>query len=165
MHKSSNKFLFLLVPFVLAGLALVFVLTQLNLTVSEGTLNGLILYANILHSNRAIFFPDGHFSAATVLAWINLDLGIETCFFNGMDAYAKTWLQFLFPLYIWAIVIAMIVSSHYYIVAAKLFRRHAVKVLATLFLVVCKNPAHYNQCSIACHNNVSRWIEQSCVAA
>ena len=134
MHKSSNKFLFLLVPFVLAGLALVFVLTQLNLTVSEGTLNGLILYANILHSNRALFFPDGHFSAATVfIAWINLDVGIETCFFDGMDTYAKTWLQFLFPLYIWAIVISMIVSSHYYVLAAKLFRIHAVKVLATLF--------------------------------
>ena len=136
MLQCSNKFLLLLVPFALAGLALVFVLTQLNLTVSEGTLNGLILYANIVHSNRAIFFPDGHSSPATVfIAWINLDLGIETCFFNDMDTYAKTWLQFLFPLYIWAIVIAMIVSSHYYILAAKLFRRHAVKVLATLFLL------------------------------
>ena len=136
MLQCSNKFLLLLVPFALAGLALVFALTQLNLTVSEGTLNGLILYANIIHSNRAIFFPDGHSSPATVfIAWINLDLGIETCFYNGMDIYAKTWLQFLFPLYIWAIVIAMIVSSHYYTLAAKLFRRHAVKVLATLFLL------------------------------
>ena len=132
----TNKYVALAFPLALSGLALVFVLTLLNLTVSEGTLNGLILYANILHSNRAIFFPDGYSSAATVfIAWINLDLGIETCFFNGMDAYAKTWLQFVFPLYIWAIVIMVIVLSHHYTFAARLFRRHAVKVLATLFLL------------------------------
>jgi len=50
-----------------------------------------------------------------------------------MDAYTKTWLQFVFPLYIWAIVITVIVLSHHYTFAARLFRRHAVKVLATLF--------------------------------
>ena len=52
-----------------------------------------------------------------------------------MDMYTKAWLQFLFPIYIWTIVGGMIVSSHYSIIAAKLFRNHAVKVLATLFLL------------------------------
>ena len=29
-----------------------------------------------------------------------IDVGIETClFYNGLDAYVKTWLQFVFPLY------------------------------------------------------------------
>jgi len=68
----TNKYVALAVPLALSGLVLVFVLTLLNLTVSEGTLNGLILYGNILHSNQAIFFPDGYSSAATVfIAWIN----------------------------------------------------------------------------------------------
>ena len=134
--QCTNKFLALLLPFILAGLALVFLLALLNLTVTQGTLNGLILYANIVHSNRAVFFPDGHSSPATVfIAWINLDLGIETCFFSGMNAYIKTWLQLVFPVYIWAIVLTIIILSHYYTLAAKLFRRHAVKVLATLFLL------------------------------
>ena len=134
--QCSNNFLALLLPFILAGLALVFLLALLNLTVAQGTLNGLILYANIVHSNRAIFFPDGHSSPAIVfIAWINLDLGIETCFFSGMNAYIKTWLQLVFPVYIWAIVLTIIILSHYYTLAAKLFRRHAVKVLATLFLL------------------------------
>ena len=130
----------------------------LNLTVAQGTLNGLILYANILHSNRAIFFPDGHSSPATVfIAWINLDLGIETCFFSGMNAYIKTWLQLVFPVYIWAIVLTIIILSHYDTLAAKLFRRHAVKVLATLFLLsyaklqryTCPLPLSYTQEDIA----------------
>ena len=141
--KCSNKFLMLLFAFAAAGLALVFLLTLTNMTVSEGTINGLVFYANIIHINRAIFFPSESNGInkiildilSTFISWINLDLGIETCFYNGLDMYTKAWLQFLFPIYIWTIVGGMIVSSHYSTTAAKLFRRHAVKVLATLFLL------------------------------
>ena len=31
---------------------------------------------------------------------LNLDLGIQTCFSDGLDMYAKAWLQFVFPIYI-----------------------------------------------------------------
>ena len=141
--KCSNKHLMLLLAFTVAGLALVFLLTLTNMTVTEGTINGLIFYANIIHINRAIFFPNESTGInkimldilSTFISWINLDLGIETCFYNGMDMYTKAWLQFLFPIYIWTIVGGMIVSGHYSTTAAKLFRRHAVKVLATLFLL------------------------------
>ena len=34
-------------------------------------------------------------------AWLNLDFGIETCFYNGMDPYSQTWLQFIFPAYVY----------------------------------------------------------------
>ena len=52
-----------------------------------------------------------------------------------MDAYAKTWLQFLFPAYIWAIVITIIVSSHYSTTVSRLSGNNAIQVLATLFLL------------------------------
>ena len=65
-----------------------------------GTVNGLIFYANIVAGNKAVFLPSGDSNFLTVfVAWLNLDLGIETCFYDGMDAYARTWLQFVFPLY------------------------------------------------------------------
>ena len=132
--QCSNSFLVLLIPFSIAGVVLVFLLTVLDLTVSEGTLNGLIFYANVVHSNRATFFPPGCSNVTAVfIAWLNLDLGIETCFFSGMDAYSRTWIQFAFPLYIWIIVITIIVSAHYSTLAGKLFRKNSVKVLATLF--------------------------------
>ena len=141
--KCSNKYLMLLLAFTVAGLALVFLLTLTNMTVSEGTINGLIFYANIIHINQAIFFPNESSGRNkiildilfTFISWINLDLGIETCFYNGLDMYTKAWLQFLFPIYIWTIAGGIIVSNHYSTTAAKLFRRHAVKVLATLFLL------------------------------
>ena len=138
--ECSNKYIPLLLVFAVAGLALVLLLTLTNMTISEGTINGLIFHVNIIHINQAIFLPaQGHGILLHILsvfiAWMNLDLGIETCFYNGMDMYAKAWLQFIFPIYIWSIVGGMIISSHYSTTAAKLFRRHAVKVLATLFLM------------------------------
>ena len=38
-------------------------------------------------------------------------------------------------MYIWTVVVLIIVSSHYYTIAAKLTGRNAVQVLATLFLM------------------------------
>ena len=69
------------------------------------------------------------------IAWVNLDLGISTCFYNGMDTYAKTWLQFVFPLYILVLVSAIIFATRYSTWAVKLFGSNAVPVLATLFLL------------------------------
>ena len=99
--KCSNVRLALLLPFAVAGLALVFVLLTINFTVSTGTVNGLIFYVNVVRANHAVFFPPGDRSVFSVfIAWLNLDLGIETCFYDGLDGYAKTWLQLVFPIYI-----------------------------------------------------------------
>ena len=137
-RECSNLWTLLWVPVIaLAGIALVVLLILLNLTVTVGTINGLIFYANIVRANHATFFPPNTTNSflSWFIAWINLDLGIETCFYNGLDAYVKTWLQFVFPLYIWFLVIAIIVLSHYYTLAARLSGRNAVPVLATLFLL------------------------------
>ena len=53
----SNTYILLLIPFSLAGIALVFLLLAFKLTVAAGTINGLIFYAIIVAVNRAIFFP------------------------------------------------------------------------------------------------------------
>ena len=137
-RECSNLWALLWVPVIaLAGIALVVFLIVLNLTVTVGTINGLIFYANIVRANHATFFPPNTTNSflSWFIAWINLDLGIEACFYNGLDAYVKTWLQFVFPLYIWFLVIIIIVLSHYSTLAARLSGRNAVQVLATLFLL------------------------------
>ena len=134
--SCSNFYLLLLIPFALAGFLLVIFLIACNLTVSEGTMNGLIFYANIVQVNRTTFFPDNDANVFSVfIAWLNLDLGIETCLYNGMDAYAKAWLQFAFPIYIWLIAGLIILLSRRYNFVARLMGKNAVKVLATLFLL------------------------------
>ena len=136
--KCSNLPLFAVIPGVLfAGVILVIFLMLFNLTVSVGTINGLIFYANIIRASQAVFFPPEMNSSflSMFIAWLNLDLGIETCFYDGLDAYAKTWLQFVFPIYIWLIVIAIIVASHYSTRVSKVIPNNALQVLATLFLL------------------------------
>ena len=134
---TNARFSLIVLIIALAGIALVVCLMLLNITVTVGTINGLIFYANILKANDAFFFPqlasDSFFS--TFIAWLNLDLGIKTCLYDGMDAYVKTWLQFLFPLYIWLIVIIIITVSHHSTKASKLMGNNSVHVLATLFLL------------------------------
>ena len=135
--RCSSWWLLMFVPFALAGLALVALLTFLNTTVSVGMINGLLFYANIVQANQATFFPERSKGSVTavIIAWLNLDVGIEMCYFDDMNAYTKAWLQPIFPLYIWTLVTVIIVSSHYSIRAAKLCGRNAVSVLATLFLL------------------------------
>ena len=128
-----------LIPFLfaLAGAALVVCLALLNMTVTVGTINGLIFYANIVKATDAFFFPQLALESAfsIFIAWFNLDIGIETCFYNGLDAYTKTWLQFAFPLYIWLIVIVIIITAHHSTKISKLVGKNPVQVLATLFLL------------------------------
>ena len=135
--KCSNSHLSLLLAFALAGIILVIFLFACKLTVSVGTLNGLIFYANIVAINHSIFFPNGDKNILTVfIAWINLDLGIKTCLYDGMDAYARTWLQFVFPAYIWTLVGVIIIASYYSTKIARLLTgTNPVSVLATLFLL------------------------------
>jgi len=134
--RCSNGYVTLIFAFAIAGVALVALLTACNLTISQGTLSGLIFYANIIHINRPIFFPGHEVNILTVfIAWINLDLGIETCFHHGMNMYEKAWLQFIFPAYVWLITFVIMILSYYIITATRIFGRQAVKVLATLFLL------------------------------
>ena len=134
--RCPNEYLALLIPFAIAGLALVFFIKALNLTVAVGSMNSLIFYANIIRASDSIFFPAGDTNPLTIfIAWLNLDLGIETCFFNSLNGYWKTWLQFVFPLYIWSIIILIIFLSHCYSAVAKIFGNNCVPVLATLILL------------------------------
>ena len=138
--KCSHYNLLLIIPFALMGVALVAILFLLNLTVTNGTLSGIIFYANIVRINDTIFFPvteSNRFAQflSVFIAWLNLDLGIETCFYDGMDSYAKTWLQFAFPIYIFGLVGAIIVAGRCSSKISHLCRYNAVPVLATLILL------------------------------
>ena len=131
----------LLLAFAAAGVFLVFFILALNLTVTQGLINGVIFYANIVWAYKMIFFPSAiqknHlFTFLQVfIAWLNLDFGIECCFFVGLNAYWKTWLQFLFPFYIWAIAGVIIVACRHSSRLTNLIGSRAVPLLSTLFLL------------------------------
>ena len=119
-----------------AGIVLVILLIVLNLTVSVGSINGLLFYANLVKLNESVFFSRGNVPVVTqFISWCNLDMGFEYCFLSGLDGYVKTWLQFVFPLYVWLLVVAIIVACRYSGRLSRLCGRNAVPVLATLVLM------------------------------
>ena len=139
LYCLNNNYLSLLIVFAFAGFALVLFIKVFDLTVSKGTINGLIFYANIVWANQAIVFPQesnpGLAFLRVFIAWLNLDWGIETCFSQGLNGYGKVWLQFVFPIYIWLLAGLIILLCRYSTTATKLFGNNSVAVLATLFLI------------------------------
>ena len=133
--NCTNYHLFLIIVFAVAGVLLVFVITFLNMTVSAGTINGLVFYANIVQIHAAFMFEENHSFVASFLriflAWLNLDFGFKTCFFRGMDGLSKALLQFVFPVYVWMLAGAIIFLCRYYTIM-KVFGKNSVQVLATL---------------------------------
>ena len=127
----------ILLAAIIAGILLVTALLALNMTVAVGLINGFIFYANVVSVNSAVFFPSSEPSFPTVfVAWLNLDIGIDVCFFDGLDAYIKTWLQLAFPVYIISLVIIVIIVSEYSPRFAGLIgKRDPVATLATLILL------------------------------
>ena len=135
-EKCSNVTLLVILPIALAGILLVLMLFMLNLTVTNGAINTFIFYFNIVSINITMFIPMCHDSIACItLSLFNLDLGIKCCFYDGMDDYAKIWLQLVFPVYLVFIAVLLIIGSRHSKVVQRLTARRGLPVLATLFLL------------------------------
>ena len=133
--RCSNQWLFLILIFLVAGLLLVIMLFALNITVVDGKINGFIFYVNGVIANMHAIFPYSSSIIVTVMSLMNLDLGIETCFYHGMTEYDKMWLQFVFPSYLLSIVAMLAFASRYFGSVERLTRRRVIPVIATIFLL------------------------------
>ena len=109
----------------------------LNLTITNGFMNGIIFYANAISINDSVFLVnDNVFKPLRIfISFANLDLGIETCFYDGMDGYAKMFLQLFFPFYLIVIAASIIVASRYSSRILRWTYTRSLPVLATLFLL------------------------------
>ena len=143
---STYKGVLLFFAFIAIGIVLIILLLGLDLTVSTGMVNGLIFYSNIVYLNSDTMLPITRGENGTHLlntvrilstfqAWMNLDFGISTCFFDGYNTYISTWMQFVFPLYIWLLIVIIILTSRYSRRITKLITSNIVSVLATLLLL------------------------------
>ena len=133
--NCSDIYLIIIIPIAIAGLIIVLMLFILNITVTNGDINSFLLYINIIIINSPIFFPTGGSVMYAFSSLANLDLGIETCFYHGMNDYAKMWLQLLFPMYLIFMAAVLIITSRYFTTIQRLTARRALPVLATLFLL------------------------------
>lgn len=144
--KYSYLGYILTIIFAIVGFLLVLTLLKLNITVSTGLINALIFYSNIVYSSHSVFLPlntdthSEHLNNAVHFlfifkAWLNLDFGFDICYFHGTDMYTITWLQFVFPIYIWLLIIAIVIISRYSTRISKFTGHNTISVLATLLLL------------------------------
>ncbi len=85
----NNNHISLMIVFVVAGIAGIALLTLLQMTVATGTINGLIFYANVVNIFYKDLFQPSTLSwnvVMVIISWLNLDFGISTCFYKGLDA-------------------------------------------------------------------------------
>lgn len=130
VHCPNNNGLALLIFFAAAGFLLVLLISIFNLTVTEGAVNGLIFYANIVsvYGSSQVRTP----FLSTFIAWLNLDFGIESCFYKGLNSFTKMWLQLLFPFYVASIFFVGIKFSNK---LSRIFGSRSVPTLATILFL------------------------------
>ena len=133
--KCDNAWLATIVLYAILGIVLVLILFALKITVTLGMINGLIFFCNFMSINEQLFFNTKRSNFSFLRAFIsliNLDLGFEICFYDGMTQLAKSGLQFVFPLYLWLLMIVIIFVPKRISISIP---AHTVQVFATLFLL------------------------------
>lgn len=134
----SNKYLSLLLVYLAAGILLIVIIAKCGLTVNHGSINGIIFFANFVHWNQYHFFT--HFKSFDVLrliiAWLNLDSGIEVCFYNGMTTLEMIWLQIGYIIYIVLLQVTIVVLCRKYMIFTRFFGRNITKVMSTMVVLL-----------------------------
>ena len=136
--QCSNWWLLTLIGYVLVGPLLIYLLYALKLTLTDGTLNGVIFYAQIV-SIFAPLKPQGQYSiwflitrGLVSLLTLTLNFNYPLCFYDGMNELWKSGLSLVFPIYLFAIVIFLIIVSRYSTKLSNKIADSSVQVLVTV---------------------------------
>ena len=137
--KCSSYRLFLLILFAAFGVLLIVSLSLTNLTTATGMINALLYYASIVKFVNLPKFAQSDFRFlhpfSGFIDWLNLDFGIETCFYDGLTTYVKTWLQFAFPFYLLLLMLVVIIVTNRSTKISKLLPSNIIAVFATVLLL------------------------------
>ena len=132
---NSNLWLLVIVVFIMLGIILILCLFYLQLTISTELLGGIIFYANMVWISFGFILPissEYNYILKIVFSLLNLELGFELCFYKGMTTSIKTGLQFMFPIYLWLLVLIISLISRFSNKFANLTVNYSVQVLSTL---------------------------------
>ena len=133
---------YILLASLLSGVLLFVIIISLNLTVTKGTLNGLLVYTMVIQTRRS-YFPENLSSFGQfcwmLISWINFTFGFKVCFYKGMDGYEQTWIYFANVFYLIFILVLIILLSRKFVFFTRLLGRNVIKVLATLAFLLYSN--------------------------
>ena len=138
-RKCSNWYLLTLLFYGISGLLLIYFLYFFKLTLTAGTLNGIIFYAQAANAGilqALLLFEGEQFIFSKILriflSLLNLSLGFPLCFFNGMTELWKTGLSLVFPFYLLTITLVLIVLGRYSSRLSNRIAHSSVQVFVTI---------------------------------
>ena len=103
--------------FAVLGIGLFAYLAVLNVTITDGFINGFIFYSNICNVYLTSFSPslpdDARQVPEKIIAFLNLDFGIPICFYPGMTELALAGLRFIFPVYLLLLLLIFFLCAKY----------------------------------------------------
>ena len=109
-ETCSNWWLLTIILYAAIGPLFVFILYALKLTLTAGTINGLIFYAQAANAGILEYIKVSYYGSNSMinrtfqlcfffLSSMNLNLGFPLCFYNGMNQLWKTGFSLIFPVY------------------------------------------------------------------
>ena len=133
--ECSNLWLLTIPLYAAIGLICVVLLFLLRLTVTTGTITGVIFYANIININSHFFFgyhKNNNNWLNIFISMLNLELGFPMCFYNGMTALEAAYLSFTVPISLGIILLAIVFLSRQFQFVSNITSHSVVPVMATL---------------------------------
>ena len=136
-EKCSNLYLLLSLYFVVGGILIFGTIGKLSVTVSYGYINSLLFFANVITPLKSSLLMESSFNDFLFpIEVLNGGFGFRICFFDGMTAIHRAYLQFLFPAYLYLLLLLYTLLGRYcnYHIFKK-WTSNASQVFATVILM------------------------------
>ena len=129
--QCSNWWLFTLIIYAVSGPLLIYLMYVLKLTLTTGTLNGIIFCGQLF---AVIDVPPSNYSYSNVIlnCFLLIKFPFKICLYNGMTEVWKLGISMLYPVYIILLVLILILLSRYSVRLSNRISGSSVQVLVTV---------------------------------
>lgn len=138
-RECSNYDIFLLLYFIIGGFSIITSIGRMGITVSHGFLNSIVFYSNIVvpFQSYLVYQYDntGGYVLLFIFSSINLTMGYPACFYDGMTTLARTYLNFVFPFYLWLLLGLYTILARFETFRKRWLRENGAAVFASIMLI------------------------------
>ena len=128
--QCSNWWLFTLLIYAVSGPLLIYFFYVLKLTLTTGTINGIIFCGQIVgFINPPSVKNKGMYLLAST--WTHNHFGYSLCFYNGMTELWKQGLYMMYQVYILSILLGIIVLSKFSVKISNKIANSSIQILVT----------------------------------
>ena len=129
--QCSNWWLFTLLIYAVSGPLLIYFFYVLKLTLTTGTINGIIFCGQIVgFINPPSVKNKGMYLLAST--WTHNHFGYSLCFYNGMTELWKQGLYMMYQVYILSILLGIIVLSRFSVKISNKIANSSIQILVTV---------------------------------